>query len=149
MTILSAECVLILYLLIADLDSCRSCFPSITPPLAMVFKIGMVRLSRTDLPSTSPCSFRSSGQRPIPALMASLGLLILHCLPSTYISPLISLSAPNKSRMVSERPAPTRPAKPRTWPLLRVKLTSCTYSPSRCLASRITSPILSFRSSIE
>ena len=50
--------------------------------------------SRTDRSPMMPSAFRSSGSRPMPRFMASMGWLILTSLPFTFRVPVWALSAP-------------------------------------------------------
>ena len=72
-----------------------------------------------------------SGRRPS-------GVRILASLPFTRMTPASIGSAPQIRRIVSVRPAPTRPAKPRISPLCSWNETSFTSSEHRCSASSTT-----------
>jgi len=80
--------------------------------------------------------------------IAALGDVIFTGSPWIRISPEVILSAPNTARTVSVRPAPTRPANPRTSPRWSWKDTSRITSLVSPFASRITSPISVFLSSL-
>ena len=68
------------------------------------------------MPSTSPWRLRSSGTRPSPARIAARGDDRRTGLPPTSTRPDTWGSRPNSACATSERPAPTRPARPTTSP---------------------------------
>ena len=70
-----------------------------------------------DMDMKSPSLFLSSVMKAKPFFTLSPGLRMLITFPSFVIVPAVFLSTPNKSRMISVRPAPTRPVKPSTSPL--------------------------------
>src|SRR5215210_1886298 len=107
-------------------------------------RIASVALLRALMPSTRPCLFRSSGTRPRPARIASVGEASGTACPSTVTRPLTRASRPNSACAISDRPAPTRPAKPSTSPRRSVNEMSRKPagldSPSTRSASRPVAP---------
>lgn len=83
-----------------------------------------VIFSITGISSTTPRPFLSSGTKPIPARMASAGLVMEAAYPSTTTSPATLGSTPNSASTNSVRPAPTNPAMPSISPAFRSKLIS-------------------------
>ena len=94
------------------------------------------RLLRIASDRNSACCLRSSGTRPMPARMASIGERIATSRPSTSTRPRCIGSAPKMARASSVRPAPTRPARPRISPLRTSRLTSWSMTACGSRASR-------------
>ncbi len=82
---------------------------------------GRLKFSRTPIPRINACSLRSSGTSAMPRSTASPGCRIATGVPSSRISPRSILSAPNRQRTNSVRPAPTSPAKPTISPARTAK----------------------------
>ena len=88
-----------------------------TPSLLQAMsRFGSSMLERMESFTHRPSFLRSSGASTTPWRMASMGFLILISLPSSQISPDSLGSTPKIARVVSVRPAPIRPAKPRISP---------------------------------
>ena len=92
------------------------------PILEMVSIAHMLMLYLMDSPSAQPSARRSSVSRPMPYFSASDGSLISTFCLLTYTSPVSRFSTPTSARMISLRPAPTRPTKPRISPRCSLKL---------------------------
>ena len=92
--------------------------------------------------ATTPCRRRSSGRWAMPCAMASAGRRMRTVRPRSRISPWSAGVRPKIARATSVRPAPTRPARPRTSPARRERLTSRTpvAEQPRPRSSSTTSP---------
>ena len=88
----------------------------ISGPAQMMSRFGSAMLLRMDSFVHRPSFLRSSGASTMPSRMESVGLAMVSALPFRMISPDSTGSAPKIARMVSVRPAPTRPEKPSTSP---------------------------------
>ena len=94
------------------------------------------RLLRIASDRNSACCLRSSGTRPMPARIASIGERIATSRPSTRTRPRCNGSAPKMARASSVRPAPTRPARPTISPLRTSRSMSCSTTACGSRASR-------------
>ena len=84
-----------------------------------------------------PSCLRSSGHKPMPAIIASRGDEKFTCCPLKVTLPECFLSTPKINRHNSVRPEPNNPARPTTSPLLTVisvgdkvawRLMACTFN---------------------
>ena len=120
----------------------RSTSPS---RLASRRRIGSVSFARMGNGSTNPCWWRSSGRNESPSRIASRGEHNGTWPPSKRISPRLGDVMPKSIWATSERPAPTRPKKPRISPARTSKVTSSTNpAPERPRALRSDLPICAF-----
>ena len=94
-----------------------------------------------DISMTRPCWRRSSGTRPIPAVMAAVGDALRSLCPPAVTAPASYRSIPKTARATSLRPAPTSPDRATISPARTSKDTSVNTPSrvSRCTVSR-TSP---------
>src|SRR6266850_4264959 len=79
--------------------------------------------SRSESSPMTPCSLRSSGQKPMPRRMASTGEAICASAPSMRMVPSSARSMPKSRRAVSVRPDPRSPPMPRDSPPLTSRST--------------------------
>ena len=91
-----------------------------------------------------PLKRRSSVHRAKPFLMASAVLLLRISLPFSVTVPLSRVRAPNSVSSSSVRPAPSRPAMPRTSPSCRSKEISWMWWPRsfKSFTTRISLPMV-------
>src|ERR1700678_4390298 len=83
----------------------------------------------TDMSMTRPCCLRSSGTKPIPALIAAAGDTLRRSRLPTVTEPASYRSTPKTARATSLRPEPTSPASATISPAATVRDTSMKTPP--------------------